>query len=162
MQDTDKVILQLQQQIAELTRELERIQKRSTSLWQTIYSAFVDEGNDEEVAELWSNRLAKIISDWVAARRSELSQKLISTGEMPPYTDCLNELLVATAPEGSAPPPLLGPAGTTSDRQAPFVPPVNNEPVPPVPPVPHGLSPDAVAGPPKMQRVNVPKPFNTP
>ena len=159
MQDTDKVILQLQQQIAELTRELERVQRRSTSLWQTIYDAFIDEGNDTEIAELWSNRLSKIISDWVMARRSELSQKLVSTGEMPPYTDCLNELLVSTAPEGSAPPPLLEPAGRPSDHQAPFVPPVNSE---PVPPAPHGLSPDAVAGPPKMQRVNVPKPFNAP
>jgi hypothetical protein len=159
MQDTATAILQIQQQIAELNRELDRLQKRSTSLWQTVYNAFIEEGNDEEIAELWSNRLSKIISDWVASRRSELGKKLVATGEMPPYTDCLNELLLATAPAGSSPPPLPEPTGPINDALGGFVPPVHGE---PVLPVPQGLSPDAVAGPPKMQRVNVPKPFNAP
>jgi hypothetical protein len=148
MQETNQAIANIQQQIAELNRELERLQRRSNSLWGSIFNAFIEEGNDEEVAELWSNRLSKMVGDWVSTKRGDLGQRLVSTGEMPPYTDCLNDLLVAMAPAGSSPPPaesgLTGPSLEFTSLVAP---------------VPQGLPSDVAAGPPKMQRVNVPKPF---
>jgi len=147
MPNTEQAISQIEQQISTLMRELDRLRRGSNSIRGTIYDAFIDEGNDEGAAEFWSDRIAIIVSNWVSSQRSELGKRIISTGEMPPYTDCLNDLLVSISDSGF-------PADTPFDNVP--VAPAMAAPPPPVP-IRDGLSADAQAGPPKMQRVNVPK-----
>lgn len=147
MPNTEQAISKIEQQISTLMRELDRLRRGSNSIRGTVYDAFIDEGNDEGAAEFWSDRIATIVSNWVSNQRSELGKRIISTGEMPPYTDCLNDLLISISDSGF-------PVDVPFDN-APAQPAMGASP-PPVA-LRDGLSVDAQAGPPKMQRVNVPR-----
>ena len=87
-------ISQLEEQVAFLMGELERERRRSDSLWGAIHAAFIDEGNDKDNAEFWADRISALVADWVNNRRENLNQRIMATGAMPPYTDCLNELAI--------------------------------------------------------------------
>jgi hypothetical protein len=99
-------ISQLEEQVAFLMGELERERRRSDSMWGAIHAAFIDEGNDKEQAEFWADRISALVADWVNNRRENLNQRILTTGAMPPYTDCLNELIISISPPGSTPAPL--------------------------------------------------------
>jgi hypothetical protein len=99
-------ISQLEEQVAFLMGELERERRRSDSMWGAIHAAFIDEGNDKEQAEFWADRISALVADWVNNRRENLNQRILATGAMPPYTDCLNELIISISPPGSTPAPL--------------------------------------------------------
>ena len=86
--------------------ELERERRRSDSLWGAIYAAFIDEDNGKEEAQFWADRISALVADWVNNRRENLNQRIMATGAMPPYSDCLNELIISISPPGSTPAPL--------------------------------------------------------
>jgi hypothetical protein len=165
-------ISQLEEQVAFLMGELERERRRSDSLWGAIYAAFIDEKNGEEEAQFWADRISALVADWVNNRRENLNQRILATGAMPPYSDCLNELIISISPPGSTPAPLpeINPlhAQHTISYQAapmpgeyqPYQPPTQLPSIPmPVamnPSVPHQA---AVVGERIAPRVNVPRPF---
>lgn len=156
MSNSQELIKTLKDQIAFLTAELERAQTKSDSLWSQIQSAFIQEGNDEENAEFWSDKISQIISEWVQVQRSNLTQRIMETGSMPPYTDCLNQLVVSISPPGSTPPSLPPEFTelTNTPVSGPTLSPVSME-----TPAYGGLSPDAQVGPPKERKIGVPKPI---
>lgn len=157
MSNQQELIEKLKEQIAFLTSELERAEKKSDSLWSNIHDAFIDEGNEGEQAEFWADRISELVSSWVAKQRDSLGRRIVATGAMPPYTDCLNDLIVSISPPGSAPPAL--PEEFAQMAGAPVVGPTLPTTSLPPPVTYNGLSADAQLGPAKMQRVNVPKPF---
>ena len=154
MSNSQELIEKLKDQIAFLTAELDRAQRKSNSLWSQIQGAFLQEGNDEENADFWADKISQILSEWVHTQRTSLSQKIVETGAMPPYTDCLNHLVVSLSPPGSAPPslppelteftntPSPGPTFSPTGLEAPAY---------------GGLSADAQVGPPKERKIGVPK-----
>ena len=153
MSKRESEILELEQTILSLTAKLNRLKSSSSSMWGAVYNAFIDEGNDEEVSELWANRIAEIVKNWAIKQRSAIGQKLAETGEMPPYVQCLNDIILSFSPTSD----LM--MGLSIDTLQPVekvaqVPPIPSV-VPPVPPT------DTQIRPPKMQRVNVPKPFSS-
>ena len=139
----------LKQQISELTDKLNRLERQSKSVWTTIHQAFIDEGNQEDVAVLWADRISEIMVSWANGKREHLGKVLVSTGEMPPYSQCLNDLTIDVSPPGSQPSAYL------SLEQPEY----KDAPVPPPPPPPTGYSAETSVVP-KMQRVYVPKPFS--
>jgi hypothetical protein len=144
MSNSQELIEKLKEQISFLTAELERAQRKSNSLWSQIQGAFLQEGNDEENADFWADKISQILSEWVHTQRTSLSQKIGETGTMPPYTDCLNHLVVSLSPPGSAPPSL--PPEFTEFTKAGLEAPAYG-----------GLSADAQVGPPKERKIGVPK-----
>lgn len=154
MSNTDPRIAILEQQIASLSEELRVLKKQSKSIWNTVFSSFIGEGNDEDVAQLWADQFSEIMLSWVNDKRAQLSQRLISTGEMPPYTECLNELTVDLTPPGSQPAVLDNDYGTQGSIAS--AEPYNTAPPPPL----FGSPQDGTGVTPKMQRVYVPTPFD--
>lgn len=159
MSKSEDLISKLKEQIAFLTAELERAEARSNSLWSRIHEAFILEGNGKDEADFWADKIAEIVSSWINSQREILTQRIVSTGAMPPYTDCLNDLIVGLTAPGSAPPPL--PKELAELAQTPVAGPslAPTDALPPPPPTFNGLSADAQPGPPKMKRVYVPKPI---
>jgi hypothetical protein len=156
MSNSQEIIEKLKDQIAFLTAELNRVEQKSNSLWSQLQDAFLQEGNDSENADFWADRISQIFSTWVHNQRTNLTQRIMSTGVMPPYTDCLNDLVVSISPPGSAPPSL----------PPEFVELVNTSVVGPTQlspgldqPAYQGLSADAQVGPPKQRKIGVPKPI---
>lgn len=153
---TDPQIERIKRQIADLTDELYRLEKKSKSIWNVIHQAFVSEGNPDDIAELWADRISEIMISWANNKRSQLGEKIIEAGEMPPYSQCLNDLIVDVSPPGSQPPGVLEMAELTQIQAQGGI----AEPVPPQPPILGlGGSPETSVVP-KMQRVYVPKPFS--
>ena len=165
-------ISQLEEQVALLMGELERERRRSDSLWGAIHAAFIDEGNDKDNAEFWADRISALVADWVNNRRENLNQRIMATGAMPPYTDCLNELAISISPPGSTPAPLpefnplhaqypIGSqAAPTHGSYQPYQPPTQ---LPSIP-MSVAMNPSVPQHAPVMgeriaPRVNVPKPF---
>jgi len=156
MSNSQEIIEKLKDQIAFLTAELNRVEQKSNSLWSQLQDAFLQEGNDSENANFWADRISQIFSTWVHTQRTNLTQRIVSTGVMPPYTDCLNDLVVSISPPGSTPPslppefaelantPVVGPTLATSSFDRPAY---------------EGLSADAQIGPPKQRKIGVPKPI---
>jgi hypothetical protein len=151
--------------------ELEKERRRSDSLWGAIQAAFIDEGNDKDNAQFWADKVSSLVADWVNNRRANLNQRIMTTGAMPPYTDCLNELVISVAPPGSTPefPPDFNPL-YAEQREGPQLLLTSNAPQPYSPYQPNQLSsvhPSTMqpgAGDrlvPEHRRVNVPKPFAT-
>ena len=157
MSKTQELVAQLEKQISFLTQELERARNRSESLWSDIYERCVNEGNDKDNAEFWADSICELLSGWVHSKRASLTQRVVSTGAMPPYTDCLNDLVVSLTPPGSTPPSLPPEFSNLASMpvSGPTIPPAESPP----PVTYNGLSADAQIGPAKMQRVNVPKAF---
>jgi hypothetical protein len=167
-------ISQLEEQVAFLMGELERERRRSDSLWGAIYAAFIDEDNGQEEAQFWADRISALVADWVNNRRENLNQRIMATGAMPPYSDCLNELIISISPPGSTPAPLpefnplhaqhtIGTqAAPTSGSYQPYQP--YQPPQLPSIPMTVAMTPSApqqaaVTGERIAPRVNVPKPF---
>jgi len=168
-------ISQLEEQVAFLMGELERERRRSDSLWGAIYAAFIDEDNGKEEAQFWADRISALVADWVNNRRENLNQRIMATGAMPPYSDCLNELIISISPPGSTPAPLpefnplhaqhtIGTqAAPTSGSYPPYQP---YQPLTQLPSIPTtvAMTPSApqqaaVTGERIAPRVNVPRPF---
>jgi hypothetical protein len=167
-------ISQLEEQVAFLMGELERERRRSDSLWGAIYAAFIDEDNGKEEAQFWADRISALVADWVNNRRENLNQRIMATGAMPPYSDCLNELIISISPPGSTPAPLpefnplhaqhtIGTqAAPTSGSYQPYQP--YQPPQLPSIPMTVEMTPSApqqtaVTGERIAPRVNVPRPF---
>jgi hypothetical protein len=171
-------ISQLEEQVAFLMGELERERRRSDSLWGAIYAAFIDEDNGKEEAQFWADRISALVADWVNNRRENLNQRILATGAMPPYSDCLNELSISISPPGSTPAPLpefnplhaqhtIGTqAAPTSGSYPPYQPYQPYQPPTQLPSIPTtvAMTPSApqqaaVTGERIAPRVNVPRPF---
>jgi len=168
-------ISQLEEQVAFLMGELERERRRSDSLWGAIYAAFIDEENGKEEAQFWADRISALVADWVNNRRENLNQRIMATGAMPPYSDCLNELIISISPPGSTPAPLpefnpLHAQHTISYQAAPMPEPYQPyqpyQPPTQLPSIPTtvAMTPSApqqaaVTGERIAPRVNVPRPF---
>lgn len=165
-------ISQLEEQVAFLMGELERERRRSDSMWGAIHAAFIDEGNDKEQAEFWADRISALVADWVNNRRENLNQRILTTGAMPPYTDCLNELIISISPPGSTPAPLpefnplhaqypIGSQATPMPGSyLPYQPPTQLPSIPmPAAMNLSALQQTAVVGERIAPRVNVPRPF---
>lgn len=165
-------ISQLEEQVAFLMGELERERRRSDSLWGAIYAAFIDEDNGKEEAQFWADRISALVADWVNNRRENLNQRIMATGAMPPYSDCLNELIISISPPGSTPAPLpefnplhaqhtIGTqAAPTPGSYLPYQPPTQLPSIPTtVAMTPSAPQQAAVTGERIAPRVNVPRPF---
>ena len=155
MSKSQDLVTKLEEQIAFLIAELDKARKKSDSLWSDIYEAFMQEGNDTDNAEFWADKVSQLVSSWVHSQRTSLGQRVVATGAMPPYTDCLNDLVVSLAPPGSAPPSL--PPEFAEMALTPVSGPTLPTTALPPPVAYNGLSADAQVGPAKMKRVNVPK-----
>jgi hypothetical protein len=168
-------ISQLEEQVAFLMGELERERRRSDSLWGAIYAAFIDEDNGKEEAQFWADRISALVADWVNNRRENLNQRIMATGAMPPYSDCLNELIISISPPGSTPAPLpefnplhaqhtivtqAAPMPEPYQPYQPYQPPTQLPSIPmPVAMTPSAPQQAAVTGERIAPRVNVPRPF---
>jgi hypothetical protein len=168
-------ISQLEEQVAFLMGELERERRRSDSLWGAIHAAFIDEGNDKDNAEFWADRISALVADWVNNRRENLNQRIMATGAMPPYSDCLNELIISISPPGSTPAPLpefnplhaqhtigtqAAPTSGSYQPYQPYQPPTQLPSIPTtVAMTPSAPQQTAVTGERIAPRVNVPRPF---
>ena len=150
-------IKQIESQIASLMGELESLRRASDSMWSKVYDSFIDEGNTEEISELWADRISEIFISWANSKREKLADRIVKTGEMPPYTDCLNELLVDVSPPGSQPPPMKSLSVPEAELEQPER--ISPNIPPPPPRRDQYQSPEMAAGTPKMQRVYVPTPF---
>ena len=168
-------ISQLEEQVAFLMGELERERRRSDSLWGAIYAAFIDEDNGKEEAQFWADRISALVADWVNNRRENLNQRIMATGAMPPYSDCLNELIISISPPGSTPAPLpefnplhaqhtiatqAAPTSGSYPPYQPYQPPTQLPSIPTtVAMTPSAPQQAAVTGERIAPRVNVPRPF---
>lgn len=151
-----KTIEDLEKQIALLTSELNLAKRKSESLWCKTFDSLLEEGNDEETAEHFADKFSEILSNWAKSQRDRLAISVASSGVMPPYSECLNDLVVTVSHPGKEPEKLGDvPFPEKEDvLETPF------QRLPTVESVPNpsdSLSDDAKIGPPKMKRVNVPK-----
>jgi hypothetical protein len=151
-----KTIEDLERQIALLTSELNLARRKSESLWCTIYDSFIEEGNEEDTAEHFANKFSEILTSWARSQRDRLSVSVASTGVMPPYSDCLNDLVVSISPPGKDP-EVLGDVPVPDKEDVLEIPTQRVPTIETVPNPSETLSDDAKVGPPKMKRVNVPK-----
>jgi hypothetical protein len=154
--NSKKTIEELERQIEELTIQLQIEKSKSESLWQDVYDLFLAEGNEEETAAYFASQFSNIVSSWAKKKRDILAKSVATTGIMPPYSDCLNHLVVAFTPPGEEP-TLLGDVPVPEKEDIIELP----EPQSLVISLPTSseslLSEDARPTPPKMKRVNVPK-----
>lgn len=146
----------LERQIALLTEELSRARRKSESLWCKVFDIFMEEGNEEETAEHFADEFSEILSNWAKQQRDRLALIVASTGSMPPYSECLNDLVVAIAAPGKEP-EKLGDVPVPLKEDVLDLPSLRQPTVEDVPKGSEQLSDDAKVGPPKMKRVNVPK-----
>ena len=93
----------LERQIVLLTEELSRARRKSESLWCKVFDSFIEDGNEEETAEHFADQFSEILSNWAKQQRDRLALIVASTGSMPPYSECLNDLIVAIAAPGEEP-----------------------------------------------------------
>lgn len=151
-----KTIEELERQIEELTIQLQIAKNKSESLWQEVFDLFLAEGNEEETASFFATKFSNIVSSWAKKKRDILAKSVATSGVMPPYSDCLNHLVVAFTPPGEEP-TFLGDVPVPEKEDVIQLP----EPQSLVVSIPTSseslLSEDARPSPPKMKRVNVPK-----
>lgn len=156
----DKVS-ELENKIIELQRELDAARKNSTSIWCKLFDTLIDCDYKEEEANVLVSIVSETVLNWVNAQRSKINRTVSSMGTIPPYTSCLNDLVISVCDPNADHSDLL-PAGEL-DRE--FSEGVSEAyqggvrvPSPP-PSVRPGEDPSLHLGPTKMLKVNVPKPF---
>jgi hypothetical protein len=103
MLNSDDKIKQLEKQIAFLTAELQRTKEKSDSLWFSLVDSF-SQDNPVETAEVYAEEISMLISSWANFQREKILKRVVETGSMPPYTDCLNDLARSVSPPGKEPP----------------------------------------------------------
>lgn len=170
-------ISDLERQIIALQRELDDARRQSTSMWCKVYDLCISLELSSDVSQMLTDQISSIVKDWVKDQRTKIGRRYSSLGSLPPYTDCLNDVIVSMSnPEAELD---LAPYsyeledqdGTgfqtlgTYDNPGPdglqFEEPVGSR-IPPPPP-PNLVGPrDTVAGPPKMMKVNVPRAHSMP
>lgn len=173
----DKVS-ELEKQIIALQRELDEARRQSTSMWCKIYDLCINLELSEEVSQMLTDQISSIIKDWVRDQRTKIGRRYASLGSLPPYTDCLNDVVVSIsnpeAPELDLTPysyeleeqdgegfKTLGTYDNIDPNMIQFDQPVGSR-IPPPPP-PNLVGPqDTMAGPPKMMKVNVPRAHSRP
>jgi hypothetical protein len=149
-------ISQLEKQIIDLQRELDAARKNSTSIWCKVFDDLIDSGIEQDRADELADMFAKAVVDWTKAQRAKINRKVSSMGVMPPYTDCLNDLIVSASNPETDHSDLLPPEEPDRDLLAEITPAVRI-PTPP-PSITQGDDSSLHMGPAKMLRVNVPKP----
>lgn len=151
-----KTIEELERQIAQLTAELTLVRQRSDSIWFNIFTVFMDEGNSEDTSEYYADKFTNILLNWSKEQRDRLSKIVATTGTMPPYSQCLNDLIVGLTPPGKEP-EVLREVPVPEEEDILDLPEVRTPKVEKVLSPSESLSDDAKIGPPKMMPVNVPK-----
>lgn len=144
-----------EQQIIELQRKLDKARKLSTSIWCQIFDELTASPEEEPAA--MADKISTIIAGWASSQRERINRNASTMGIMPPYSDCLNDLIVSASNPDSEPDIPEPSEAPFTGSELPGEPVGSRVPPPPLPPVPaagDGLS----VGPPKMMRVNVPRP----
>lgn len=155
-------ILDLENKLIALQRELDEARRQSVSVWCKIRDFCTENDLPEEQSLEITNGVSKIINDWVRDQRSKINNRYSVLSTVPPYTDCLNDIVVSISDPSSSPelPPYshesedndLEPFGRMSEN----TPLVSRIPPPPISAAP-GPSEEVVIAQPRMMRVNVPK-----
>jgi hypothetical protein len=160
-------VSELERQIISLQRELDEARRQSTSMWCKIHDLCLNLELSEETSTMLTEAISGIVKDWVRDQRSKMGRRYSSLGSMPPYTDCLNDVTVSISnpeaeidlepysyeqedlPQGEEP---ISAYDLYDNSAAVRIPP---------PPPPNLVSNQGdFGGPPKMMRVNVPRPFS--
>lgn len=151
-------ISDLEKQIISLQRELDEARRQSTSMWCKIHDLCTSLDFPEDASTLLTDEVSKIVKTWVNDQRSKVNRRYSSLGSLPPYTDCLNDIIVSISnPEVE---PELAPYSYEMEGEQAW--PVDDVPmggrIPPPPPPNLVSSHGTFEGPPKMMKVNVPRP----
>lgn len=156
----------LEKQIIELQRKLDRARKQTNSIWGQFHDQISAGSLISQTPERLADVMSEIIIDWANKQREEIIRKASSFRGIPPYTDCLKDLIIsATNPDRDPEIPempieevvfqgSIDPASIVEDLGNSL-----QSKVPPPPPS-QVYAPDEKMrlGPPKMMRVNVPRP----
>lgn len=165
-------ISELEKQIISLQRELDNARRQSTSMWCKVNDLCTGLDFPKDVSEMLTSEISNIVKEWAKEQRSKISRRYSSLGSLPPYTDCLNDVIVSISnPEVE---PELDPYSYEEGQESENG--LNSEDSPsydsydlsaynegvnpriPPPPPPNLVSSQgAMGGPPKMMRVNVPR-----
>lgn len=148
-------ISQLEEQIIALQRELDAARKSSTSIWCKLFDDLIDSGFEEEVATEAVGIASSTLLEWVKAQRAKLNRKVSSMGVMPPYSECLNDLVISAANPESDYSNLLTKEEVMVDVDRELAPLEVRLPPPPLPVAQD--DPSLHLGPVKMLKVNVPR-----
>lgn len=153
---TQDKVSELERKIIELQRELDAARKNSTSIWCKLFDNLIDAEYSEEASKEISEIVSETVLNWVKAQRAKINRTVSSIGVMPPYTDCLNDLVISSCDPETDHSELLPPE--EPDRELPEVSQIVRVPSPPVPNR-QGEDPSLHMGPTKLLKVNIPKPF---
>jgi hypothetical protein len=173
-------VSELEKQIIALQRELDDARRQSTSMWCKIYDLCIGLELSEEVSQMMTDQISYIVKEWVRDQRAKVGRRYASLGSLPPYTDCLNDVVVSISdPEAELE---LAPysyelaeqgeegfnaMGTydglsTDSDMVEFAQPAGSR-IPPPPPSSFvGAQGGTMLGPPKMMKVNVPRAHSLP
>lgn len=155
---TQDKVSELEKKIIELQRELDAARKNSNSIWCKLFDNLIDSDYSESAAKEITEIVSETILNWIKGQRAKINRSVSSMGIMPPYTDCLNDLIISACDPDSDHSDLLPPEDL--DRDLLEMPPQASVRVPSPPPsVRQGEDATLHMGPTKMLRVNVPKPF---
>lgn len=162
---TQDKVSELEKKIIELQRELDAARKNSTSIWCKLFDTLVDCDYGEEEASTIVEVVSETVLNWVTAQRSKINRTVSSLGTIPPYTSCLNDLVISVCDPNADHSDLLpsedldrdSPEDSYGDSYGGYQGGVR---VPSPPPsARQGEDPSLHMGPTKMLKVNVPKPF---
>jgi hypothetical protein len=159
-------IERLKQQVAMLTQKIDLLERKSSNLCTRFEDVMIDADMDPKFAATLASEIVGVLQDWVNNQRTKITQVIMETSEMPPYSNCLNDLLkelsldatsfndfsltptssVQTRPMGrTTPPSLADPVPQSEDQSLHYKPKLQRfnipKPIPGAVPLPLPLSP---------------------
>lgn len=153
-------ISDLERQLIALQRELDEARRQSVSMWCKIRDFCTGINLPDELSLEVTNGVSNIINDWVRDQRSKMNNRYSILSTMPPYTDCLNDIVVSITNPATTPElPPYSHEGDEELREFSEMPSMmaQGSRIPPPPLSSLGAPDDVTSVTPKMMRVNVPK-----